>query len=85
MTTADKDPPPLPPPLGEDEPPLPFIETIPAAPIPVDAAAERAAFEALLALLKATDDGDSGTVVTILSAEEFADETFTPTTEEKPE
>lgn len=59
-----------------------LVDDTPAAPVLVDPEVERAAFAELLALLKATSDGDDGTVVIALSAEEFAEHTFTPGTEE---
>jgi hypothetical protein len=68
----------------------PFAEPVladetPTTPVVVDPEAERAAFAALLTLLKATDDGDADTVITVLSAEQFAEDTFTPAPEEKPQ
>jgi hypothetical protein len=62
-----------------------LTDVTPPAPVVIDPATERAAFAELLALLKATDDGDADTVVTALSAEDFAEDTFTPAPEEKPQ
>lgn len=55
--------------------------TVPALP---DANAEQQAFADLLAALKDTDEGDADTAVTVLSAEEFSAESFTPDTPKEP-
>ncbi len=47
-------------------------------PVPVDPIAERQAFEDLLAVLNASDDGDPDTTVTALTLADFEQETFTP-------
>mgnify|MGYP000184973743 CR=1 FL=1 len=56
----------------------------PSPPPSIDPDAERQAFADLLAALIETDDGDSDTLVTILTAEEFAEEDFVPEHTEEP-
>ena len=54
-------------------------------PVPVDPEAEQQAYADLLAFIANRDEGDADTVVTILSAEEFAAETFTPAPHDNPD
>jgi len=56
----------------------------PSPPPSIDPEAERCAFADLLTALNNTDEGDSDTLVTILTAEEFAEEDFVPAHTEEP-
>ena len=58
--------------------PLPETHPEPVA-VPIDLAAEQQAFADLLTKLAETDEGDMDTHVTILSADQFAADAFTPT------
>lgn len=66
---------------GRDTPPATDLPP----PVEVDAAAERQAFQELLALMAAKDEGDADTVINGIALADFDRDTFTPTERDTPE
>ena len=62
----------------EQPPPAPPADPTREAPSPADIAAEQDAFDDLLRLLRATDDGDAGTEIEIFEERVPIDETLPP-------